>query len=119
MSQPISIELVAEDPAGDAPSIGSVALQSSPDPMRTLRLAIRVADPEGLDALRHARRSILREEWTLGRANGEASLETAVFSPSEIEWTVPASERAGCLEKLGELEARANRLLQDLVRSGA
>ena len=60
---------------------------------------------------------MLREEWTLGsREPGEPSLETAMFSAEEIRWTVPLSQRARCLERLAELEARADRTLRELSR---
>jgi hypothetical protein len=115
MAGTICLELSGDEEAGIAPSLDSVALQASPESLRTLRLSIETSDPAGLEALRHARRSMLREEWTLGREPGEASLETAVFSPSEILWTAPASERSRCLEKLKELEARANRALTEIA----
>ena len=119
MISPIHIDFVGEDPAGHAPSRGSAALEESEDPQRILRLVIRSEDPGGLEALRYARRSLLREELTLGLETGEPSLETAVFSSSEIVWTVPAAERQRCLEKLAELEARANRTLRELLRARA
>ena len=49
-------------------------------------------------------------------APGEPSLETAIFSPTEISWTVPASERARAADRLRELEARANRALSEISR---
>ncbi len=115
MAGNIRLELTGEEETGTAPSLGSVALQPSAAPLRTLRLSIETSEPAGLEALRHARRSMLREEWTLGRESGEASLETAIFSPSEILWTAPASERSRCLEKVKELEARANRALTEIA----
>jgi hypothetical protein len=112
----IRLERIAEEPFGDAPSEGSTALRRADDSLLTLRLQVCAPDDGGLDALRHARRSMLREEWTLGREPGEPSLEAAVFSPVEVAWTVPRSRREWCLERLLELERRANRALEELRR---
>ncbi|MGH9366416.1 MAG: hypothetical protein ACRD3M_01920 [Thermoanaerobaculia bacterium] len=112
----IRLEKFAEEAIADAPSDGSAALQRAEEPLLTLRLRVCAPEPAGLDALRHARRSMLREEWTLGGEPGEPSLETAVFSPTEVVWTVPRSCREWCLERLSELERRANRAFDELRR---
>jgi hypothetical protein len=112
----IRLETIAEEPQVDAPSNGSAALQRAEEPLVTLRLQVFAPDDAGLDALRHARRSMLREEWTLGREPGEPSLEAAVFSAIEVAWTVPRSRREWCLRRISELERRANRALEDLRR---
>ena len=117
MSSDIRLEALAEEGPGMALASGTAALKPSPDALLTLRFAIWASDPAGLDALRHARRSILREEWTLGRDPDEPSLESAIFSASEVAWTVPRSQRDRCRERLLELETRANRALRDLKRS--
>jgi hypothetical protein len=113
----IRLETIAEETAGDALSGGSAALKRADTALLTLRLRVDAPDDAGLDALRHARRSMLREERTLGRQPGEPSLEEAVFSPIEIAWTVPVSWRTWCLERLSELERRANRALGELRRA--
>jgi hypothetical protein len=115
MSAEIRLEAIAEEAIRQAE--GSAALQPSPDALRTLRFAISVPDPASLEALRHARRSMLREEWTLGRDAGEPSLESAIFTATVVAWTVPFSQRARCRERLKELETRANRTLEQLRRS--
>ena len=115
VSSDIRLEAAAEGPV-PAPSAGSSALQPSPEALWTLRFAIWAPDTAGLEALRHARRSMLREEWTIGKDPEEASLESAVFSATEISWTVPLSQRARCRERLAELQRRANRTLQELRR---
>jgi len=116
MSSEIRLEVIGEETPGRAPAEGSAALQLSADSLLTLRLAISTPDPAGLEALRHARRSILREEWTLGREPDEPSLESAIFSATEVSWTVPLTQRQRCRERLVELETRANRALRDLRR---
>jgi hypothetical protein len=109
--------VIAEERIGTATSVGSAALKSSEEPALTLRLAISTPDLASMDALRYARRSVLREEWTLGRNPGEPSLEEAIFSPTEVAWTIPRSWRNWCLERLAELELRANRALQQTRRA--
>lgn len=77
----------------------------------TLRFLLSPMDDSGLDALREARRALLREEWTRGRDTDEPSLDEAVFSATEILWVVLPTQREWCLKKLEELRLRANRLL--------
>lgn len=77
----------------------------------TLRFLLSADSDNSMDALREARRALLREEWTRGRDADEPSLEEAVFSATEILWVVLPSQRAWCLKKLEELRMRANRLL--------
>jgi hypothetical protein len=77
-----------------------------------LRFRIHAGE-SALEALRHARRSMLREEWTLGRREGEPSLEDAVFTNDTIVWPVWPEQRDICLEKLAQLEARVVRTLED------
>ena len=93
---------------------GSSALDLAEDPSVTLRFAFEQTDGLAIDALRHARRSMLREEWTLGRGPGEPSLEGAVFSPVGVVWVVPADQQAWCLQKMEDLATRADRALEVL-----
>jgi hypothetical protein len=83
----------------------------------TLRFRLNSSDDRSLEALRYARRAMLREEWTLGTEDGEPSLEDAVFSAFEVAWSVPAEHRERCRAKLEELVARAKRALADLSRT--
>lgn len=92
---------------------GSSALAPSDGETVTLRFRITGADGEALEALRHARRSLLREEWTLGLDSEEPSLEQAVFTTTDVVWTVRPSQREWCLRKLSELTARAQRALAE------
>jgi hypothetical protein len=80
----------------------------------TLRFLLSAENPGSLEALRNARRGLLREELTRGRDVDEPSLEDAVFSPSEILWEVNPAQRPWCLEKLEELRRRANLLLSEV-----
>ena len=77
----------------------------------TLRFLVSVDGETGLEALRFARRSLLREEWTRGREADEPSLEDAVFSPTQIVWVIAPDQRPAALAKIEELRRRANLLL--------
>ncbi len=74
----------------------------------------RTTDSASLEALRYARRAMLREEWTRGAEEGEPSLEDAVFSAFEVAWPVRASEIERGRAKLAELVERANRARREL-----
>jgi hypothetical protein len=80
----------------------------------TVRCRLGGTDGEALEALRYARRAMLREEWTRGPEEGEPSLEDAVFSAYDVMWRVREDERDRCLEKLRELLRRANRAFHEL-----
>lgn len=82
----------------------------------TLRFLVSVDSGAGLEALRFARRSLLREERTRGREADEPSLEDAVFSPTQIVWVVGPGQRVAALSKLEELRRRANLLLSEMER---
>jgi hypothetical protein len=75
------------------------------------QFSIEIGEPAELEALCHARRSMLREERTRGREWDEPSLEEAVFTRTEISWRVRPDQRSWCLQKLEQLSARANRVL--------
>lgn len=92
---------------------GGLSLESADPSMITLRFLLSATGEGSLEALRNARRSLLREEWTRGRAPEEPSLEDAVFSVKEILWVVRPDQRLWCLEKLEELRRRANLLLTE------
>ena len=83
----------------------------------TLRCRLLTTDQDSLEALRYARRAMLREEWTRGLDEGEPSLEDAVFTAFEVSWSVPASAVGASRSKLEELAERANRArVEPLVR---
>lgn len=80
----------------------------------TLRFRPTTGRPEKLEALREARRAMIREEWTRGLEEGEPALAEAVFSSSLVSWEIPIGEQARCREKILALVRRANRLLERL-----
>ncbi len=97
-----------------APLATAVPLDPPNGSTLTLRFLLSAEGQEELEALRNARRSLLREEWTRGRDSDEPSLEDAVFSPTEILWVVRPNQRPLCLQKLEELRRRANLLLSEM-----
>src|ERR1700687_4384235 len=112
----MSIPIRLLEPAAEAAyNRGSGALDPAgvPDPL--LRFVIETEDPEEIEALRHARRAMLREEWTRGRDGEEPSLQDAIFSSGDILWNVRGDQLPRCLEKVAELTERTNRTLQQLV----
>jgi hypothetical protein len=109
-----SLAIVPETPGSE----GSSAL--SPDPAGLVVVRFRIhAGESGLEALRHARRSMLREDWTIGRRDEEPSLEDAVFSNDAIVWPVWAEQRKMCLAKIVELEARVERTFAELAATAS
>jgi hypothetical protein len=113
MMQRLAFSEVEEVGHAPGPSSDSSAPRLEPQTL-TLRYRIRAVDDVGLEALRYARRAMLREEWTRGLEDGEPSLEEAVFSVFEIVWSVPAGERDRCRSKLSLLLERANRAMEEM-----
>jgi len=107
------IGLVEVSAGGESTSLNGDALAMAASPTITLRFLLSTEGGRSLEALRNARRSLLREEWTRGRGPEEPSLEDAVFSVKEILWVVRPDQRAWCLEKIEELRRRANLLLME------
>ena len=84
-----------------------------------LRFALDIPNPdtEALEALRYARRSLIREERTRGLDWDEPSIEDPNFSGREVRWFVLASQVMWARRKLSELVERANRALTE-IRAG-
>jgi hypothetical protein len=118
MREPIALSELEDAPEPIAWSGETSAPKLSPATC-TLRFRLVSTDSDSLEALRYARRSMLREEWTRGIEEGEASLEHAIFSAFEVVWSVPAGDRKRCREKLSELVERANRTLAELAEHRA
>ena len=114
MRRPIALSNVEEipDPIARSGDSSAPLLEGA---TVTLRFRFLSTDSDSLEALRYARRAMLREEWTRGVAEEEPSLEVAVFSAFEVTWSVPAQARQQCQEKVSELVERANRALAELT----
>lgn len=117
MANRIALSEIEEtpDPIGFSADATAPHLQES---TVTLRCRLLTTDDASLEALRYARRAMLREEWTLGVDEGEPSLEGAVFSAFEVAWSVPGGQRERSRSKLQELVERANRVLRERSAAG-
>ncbi|MET0621039.1 MAG: hypothetical protein ABW056_12215 [Thermoanaerobaculia bacterium] len=82
-----------------------------------LKFALEVPDEDALEALRYARRAMIREERTRGLAWDEPSMEDPTLTNTEIRWFALASQVAACRTKLADLVERANRALAE-IRAG-
>lgn len=85
------------------------ALRIDPSRHVTLRFRMTLEGIEDVEALRYARRAMIREERTRGLEWDEPSMEHPTFTPTEIRWFVLVSQAAWCREKIAELVERANR----------
>ena len=108
---------VSASPSTPVASAGSTAPRLEPGSV-ALRYRLVSTDERSLEALRYARRAMLREEWTRGVEEGEPSLEEAVFTAFDVAWTVPAAACDRARQILEELVARANRALADISAAG-
>jgi hypothetical protein len=79
-----------------------------------LRFALSLSSEEEREALRYARRSMIREERTRGLEWDEPSMEDPTFSRDEIRWFALASQASWCRSKVSELIERANRAISEI-----
>ncbi len=79
-----------------------------------LRFELALEGADALEALRYARRAMIREERTRGLEWDEPSMEDPTLSGTEIRWFLLASQAAWCREKIAELVERANRAIAAL-----
>ena len=94
-----------------------LALRFDPTRRITLRFRLELDSERDVEALRYARRVMIREERTRGLEWEEPSIEGAVFTVSDVSWSVLASQAAWCREKMRELVERANRMESILQES--
>lgn len=92
----------------------AVAVRFDPSRRVMLRFQLDLASDEALEALKYARRAMIREERTRGLEWDEPSLEDPSIAGPELRWFALASQAAWCREKVAELVGRANRALEDL-----
>ncbi|MDQ6892045.1 MAG: hypothetical protein M3167_05125 [Acidobacteriota bacterium] len=105
------IRIVPEpDSTSGGMASGSSALAPRENDAIVLRFRIQ-ADEESFEALRVVRRSMLREESTLGRGEGEPSLADAIFSSDGIVWAVLPGQKQLCFDRIAALEERVARAL--------
>jgi hypothetical protein len=114
MSAPIG----CRETTDSSPSVGDpsdrLALRFDPTRRIVLRFRLEFGTDLDLDAIRYARRVLIREERTRGLEWEEPSMEDAVFSVSSVSWSALTSQAAWCREKMFELIQRANRVRKEL-----
>ncbi len=91
-----------------------LALRFDPTRRLTLRFRLQLDSDEDVEALRYARRVMIREERTRGLEWEEPSIEDAVFTVTDVCWSALASQAAWCREKIRVLVERANRARSEL-----
>src|ERR1700716_4227815 len=75
----------------------------------TLRFRLNLGATGDVEALRYARRAMIREERTRGLEWDEPSMEDPGFHGTEVRWFVLTSQVAWCRQKTSELVERTNR----------
>ncbi len=96
-----------------------LALRFDPTRRLNLRFRLQFDSADDVEALRYARRVMIREERTRGLEWEEPSIEDAVFTVNDVSWPALATQAAWCREKIAELVERAIRLRKDLVMANA
>ncbi len=100
-------------PRGGDPG-DSLALRFDASRRVILRFELALEGADALEALRYARRAMIREERTRGLEWDEPSMEDPTLSGREIRWFVLASQAAWCRERIAQLVERANRAIAAL-----
>lgn len=100
-------------PSPDAPR-DALALRFDPSRRIVLRFALTVTTDEDREALRYARRCMIREERTRGLEWDEPSMEDPTLSREEIRWFALASQASWCRSKVAELIERANEAVAEI-----
>jgi|SRR5690349_12511621 hypothetical protein len=113
MSHSIGVREITDAPP-PAESREAVALRYDSSRRVTLRFAVSYSDERELEALRYARRAMIREERTRGLEWDEPSMEDPTFVANEIRWFALVSQAAWCRTKIDELIVRANKAAEDM-----
>jgi hypothetical protein len=92
----------------------SVVLRYDPSRRVMLRFRLQISSTEDLEALRYARRAMIREERTRGLEWEEPSIEDPTFTANEVRWFALTSQAAWCRQKIVELVERANRAVEEM-----
>lgn len=109
MRKPIAMRETTEGQPWERDLGDTLALRFDASRRLMLRFELSLEGNDNLEALRYARRSMIREERTRGLEWDEPSMEDPTFSGNEIRWFVLASQAAWCRQKVAELIERANR----------
>ncbi len=116
MTDPILLRETTEVPARNG-ARDAVSLRLDPSRRIMLRFHVSLYGDGEMEALRYARRAMIREERTRGLEWDEPSMEDPTLSGSEIRWFVLAAQAAWCRQKMAELIDRANRAVQEIRES--
>ena len=95
-----------------------VAFRLDPTQRCMLRFQLDMSHPDNVEALRYARRAMIREERTRGLEWDEPSMEDPTVTAREIRWLVLVSQASWCRQKIAELTERANRACEALRALG-
>ena len=95
-----------------------VALRLDPTRRCMLRFEVEASQADDSEALRYARRAMIREERTRGLEWDEPSMEDPTFTGREIRWFALVSQASWCRQKVAELIERANRAREALNALG-
>ncbi|MEO8348145.1 MAG: hypothetical protein ABI610_04485 [Acidobacteriota bacterium] len=118
MSTPIGFRETTDPSRSAGDPSDRLALRFDPTRRVVLRFRLEFETERDLEAIRYARRVLIREERTRGLEWEEPSIEEAVFSVSNVSWSALASQAAWCREKMVQLILRANRVREELDVAG-
>jgi len=107
--KPVKVVEIADAAFAGSDDRDAVALRIDPSRRITLRFQLKLGTSGDLEALRYARRAMIREERTRGLEWDEPSMEDPGFMGNEIRWFVLTSQVAWCRQKISELIERTNR----------
>ncbi|PYQ35857.1 MAG: hypothetical protein DMF55_06515 [Acidobacteria bacterium] len=119
MSSSISYRETTDLTASAVDLRDGLALRFDPTRRLNLRFRLQFDSADDLEALRYARRVMIREERTRGLEWEEPSLEDAVFTINDVSWAALATQAAWCREKIAELVERAVRVRRELVSTSS
>jgi hypothetical protein len=115
MSTPIQYRETTELSSSGVDARNGLALRFDATRRLTLRFRLELDSDDAVEALRYARRVMIREERTRGLDWEEPSFEDAVFTMTDVSWSVLAAQAAWCREKVRLLVERANRLVPGIT----
>lgn len=114
MSAPIGYRETTDPTQSVGDPSDRLALRFDPTRRIVLRFRLEFSSERDLEAIRYARRLLIREERLRGLEWEEPSLEEAIFSPTSVSWSALVSQASWCRDKMTELVQRANRVRSEL-----
>jgi hypothetical protein len=117
MTEPIRFRETSEPAETGGAARDSAELRLDPSRRVMLRFQVLLGGDDETEALRYARRAMIREERTRGLEWDEPSMEDPTLADSEIRWFCLASQALWCRQKMAELVERANRALEEIRKT--